>query len=83
MAFKTVVTPPAQKDIKKLDRVVKKRIFKKILTYSKDPLYYGKKLSDKKLGDYRWKTGKYRIIFSFKGKTIFILRIRHRKEIYK
>ena len=83
MAFKVVVTSPAQKDIKKFDQVVKKRIFKKILIFSKDPLYYGKKLTNSKLGDYRWRTGKYRIVFSTKGKTIFIFRIRHRKEIYK
>ena len=83
MAFKVVVTSPAQKDIKKLDQVVKKRIFKKILVFSKNPHYYSKKLSHSKLGDYRWRTGKYRIVFSLKGKTIFIFRIRHRKEIYR
>ena len=73
----------AIKDIKKLDRVAKKRIGKKILVYSKSPLRYAKKLSSSRLGGYRWRTGRYRIIFDLKGKTIQILRVRDRKDVYK
>ncbi len=83
MPFKIVVTSTAQKDIKKLDRVTKKKIYKKIQTYAKTPLFYGEKLVEKRLGDYRWRTGNYKIIFNIRGKTIEILRIRHRKDIYK
>ena len=83
MSFKVVYTRSAVKDIKKLDRVVKKQIKKKIETYSKKPLSYSRKLVDLKIGSYRWRIGNYRIIFDVKGKTIVILHIGHRREIYK
>ncbi len=84
MTFKTVVTKTAQKDIKKLDVVVGKKIKGKILQYSKDPFKQDvKKLSSSDLGDYRWRIGRIRIIFDVSRKTITILRVRFRKDSYK
>lgn len=83
MSFKVIYTRSAVKDIKKLDRVVKKQIKKKIEVYSKKPLSYSRKLIDLKIGSYRWRIGNYRIVFDIRGKIIVILRIGHRREIYK
>jgi len=83
MAFKVFYTKAAARDIKKLDRVVKKKIKKRIESYSKRPLFYARKLIDPRLGTYRWRVGNYRIVFDMDKRNIVILRVRHRREVYK
>lgn len=81
MSYNLLYSKTALKDIKNLDRVVKKRIKKKLEDYSQNPFSHAKKLSGP-IGSFRWRVGNYRIIFDTQGKNIFILRIGHRKEIY-
>ena len=83
MAFKLVYTKKAVKDIKRLDRVTQKKLKKKIELSIKKPLFYAKKLIDYKLGEYRWRVGNYRIVFDIDGRNIVVLRVGHRREIYK
>ena len=83
MKYRLVYTKRALGDIEKLDIVVKKQIGSKILLLAKNPLKNAKKLIDFRLGQYRWRIGNYRIIFDIEGSDIVVLRIRHRKEIYK
>ena len=82
MSFKIVYTKTASKDIQKLDSVAKRKIKKKIETYSKRPLFYARRLMDTKIGSYRWRAGNYRIVFDIDRRTIIILRVGHRREIY-
>ena len=44
---------------------------------------YAIKLSNKNIGSYRFRIGDYRIIFDIDGNDIVILKIGHRREIYK
>lgn len=81
--YKTFLTDTAKKGLKKLDPVVKKRIYKKLKLYEKNPLRYAEKLSDSAIGEYRYRIGSYRVILSIEKEKIFILRIGHRSEIYK
>ena len=83
MTYKLLYTKTAAKDIQKLDTVAKKRLKSKLETYIKDPLLYAKKLTDFSLGTYRWRIGNYRITFDINMDTIVILRVRHRREIYR
>lgn len=83
MAYRLVYTKSAAKDIQKLDSVAKKRIGKKLKEYSNSPLTYAKKLTDPKIGTYRWRIGNYRIVFDIEGNNLVILRVGHRKEIYR
>ena len=83
MKYRLVYTKRAIRNIEKLDTVVKKQISSKILLLAKDPLKNAKKLIDFRLGQYRRRIGNYRIIFDIEGSDIVVLRIRHRKEIYK
>ena len=83
MSFRLLYSRSAAHDIKKLDSVAKKKIKKKIEIYSRKPLVYAKKLIDPRIGTYRWRVGNYRVIFDIDGKNIVILRIGHRREIYK
>ncbi|OGM05400.1 hypothetical protein A2715_04250 [Candidatus Woesebacteria bacterium RIFCSPHIGHO2_01_FULL_39_32] len=83
MAFKIFYTKSAYKDIKKLDSVTKKRLKKGIEKNLTSPLSNARKLTDPKIGSYRWRVGNYRIIFDVHGRNIVVLRVRHRKESYR
>lgn len=81
--------PSAQKELKKLDPQVVKRILdflKKRLATQADPRTLGQALKGSKLGDFwKYRVGDYRIIASIQDKTvcILVLRIGNRKEVYK
>jgi mRNA interferase RelE/StbE len=81
--YKTVITERALKDLKQIDIEQKQRILVKIKEYSTDPYYYSDKLVNPIIGTYRFRIGDYRAIFDFEDETIIVLRIGHRKDIYK
>lgn len=83
MSYKLLYTRTAFSDIQKLDSVAKKKIKKKLEQYSQSPLSYAKKLINSNIGTYRWRIGDYRVVFDLDGKNIVILRVGHRREIYK
>ena len=83
MAYSLLYTRSALRDIRKLDAVAKKKIKKKIETYSQKPLFYGKKLTKPAIGSYRWRIGNHRVIFDIDNRKIVILKMGHRREIYK
>jgi len=83
MSYKVIYAKRALKDVQKLDKIVKRKIAITIIRYSQNPIHYATKLTSSELGSYRWRAGNYRIIFDISGKTIQILRIGHRREIYK
>jgi mRNA interferase RelE/StbE len=81
--YRIVFTNRAIKDLEKIEKGIKLRIAKKLKEYAKEPLKYARKLIDPKIGSYRFRVGDYRIIFDIDGRTIVILRIGHRRGIYK
>ena len=85
MKYQILITSSAKKDIKKLDQVVKIRIQKKLEYFAKnkDPLIFATSLVDSKIGSHRWRVGIFRIIFDIDNDKIVILRIRHRRDVYK
>lgn len=83
MKYKLLYTKVAIKDIKKLDKVAKKKIRLKIENYSLSPTKFSKKLINSKIGTFRWRAGNYRIVFDMTKDSIVILRVGHRREIYK
>ena len=83
MSYDLVYTQRAFRDVEKLDPKIKKRLGKILLRYKEEPLRYAEKLSDSKLGTYRFRIGDYRIIFDIEDNEIVVLRVGHRKEIYK
>ena len=78
MSFNLVYTRRAEKDIKKLDSSIKSNIGKSLLKLQDNPLHYSEKLSNPELGTY-----KYRIVFDIEDNDVVILRVGHRREIYK
>jgi len=73
----------ALKTIQKLDQKVKSRIGKTLLRFSADPLGHAKALTNSSLGSYRFRIGDYRVIFDLEGDDIVVLRVGHRRQIYR
>jgi len=82
--YKIEIKKSAAKEISKLPKVSIKRIVNKIQTLSDDPRPNGcKKLSgDEK---YRIRIGVYRVLYSIMDEKliIYIVKVGHRKEVYK
>lgn len=81
--YNIVFTNKAIKDVENLPNNIQHRIVEKLKEYSMNPFDYSRKLSDTKIGSYRFRVGDYRIVFDVDKETIVILRVGHRKEIYK
>ncbi len=87
-SFSVFYTSSALKDLRTIE---KKKAQKIILTIQKyadaNPLVKSKKLSGPLEGLYRYRIGDYRAIFQIDNSSnpivLTILRIRHRKDIYK
>jgi mRNA interferase RelE/StbE len=81
--FNLVYTRRAARDAGKLETSIRLRIGKSLLRLQEDPLKYSEKITDSKLGSYRYRVGDYRVIFDLEGEDIVILRIGHRRAIYR
>ena len=85
MNWQIIFKETAKKDIKKLSPSIQKRIAAKIQFFisQPNPLTYATKMLDRDVGEYRWRIGNYRILFDVKAKTIIVLVIEHRREVYR
>lgn len=83
--MKYFFTEKALKDIEKLSQHTQKRIVKKLdfLVSQKDLIQFSEPLINSALGQYRFRIGDYRIIFDLEIEDVIILRIGHRKSIYR
>ena len=86
MSFRLLVSPQAEKDLKKLERSILIRIDRALLLLAKNPYSQGfEHIKDKRLAQFRVRIGDYRILYDvyIKSRMVYILRIGHRREIYK
>ena len=83
MSYQFVYTRRAERNIDKLDAATQKRIKKKLEEFKRDPFRYADKLSSSDLGSYRFRIGDYRVIFDVEGANLVVLRVGHRREIYR
>ena len=90
MDYKVVYTKLSQKDLDRLDPSIVRRILKKVDELSKraDPLEFAKKLTGFVIDTYRFRVGDYRVVFRLDPQNqqlviLVVLRVRHRKEVYK
>ena len=83
MKYQLVYTHRAIRDLDELDASVKQRIGKTLLRYESDPLQYAEFLKQSELGSYRFRIGDYRAVFDLEGDQIVVLRVGHRREIYR
>jgi len=84
-----IYSPDALKDIKKLDKKEGRKVVLKIKDNSEqsNPLIRAKALSGILSGFYRYRIGDYRAIFSLNDSgqisILKVLRVKHRKDVYK
>lgn len=84
--YQILIAPRATKDLKKIDRSQAKRIDNAILKLEQSPYPAGvKQLVAKDVAQYRIRIGDYRVLYDVdeENKNIIILRIGHRKDIYR
>ncbi len=81
--YKILLTKRALKDLGKIDSDSKIRIGEKLKILFNDPVDSSKKLSSAIIGTYRFRVGDYRIIFDIEDDKVIVLRVGHRKDIYK
>jgi len=71
------------KDLSRLSPEVRSRIRETLKRYAKTPLEHARKMVDPALGTYRFRIGDYRAIFDIEDSDLVILRIGHRRDIYR
>ncbi len=86
MYSRYVITQRAYQDIKHLDKGTKRWLKQELeeRMIRTNPLMDAEKLPDKRQGTYRWRIGDFRVIFDVERRQkIIILRLMHRRELYK
>lgn len=81
--YRIILTQRALRDLENTDKRTQDRIAARLKEYAHEPLKYARKLKSPEIGTYRFRIGDYRVIFDFDDETIVILRIGHRKQIYR
>jgi mRNA interferase RelE/StbE len=86
LAWQIELTGSAEKELAKLDKPVAKRILKFLRErVSVDPRSSGKALKGNHSGLWRYRVGDYRVICEIYDEKISVLvvRVGHRKEVYR
>lgn len=84
MPYSIEIAPVAERQIRKLEPAIRKRLFKKLETLALNPRPVGvEKLSGSEF--YRVRVGDYRIIYDIEDNVtkVLVLKVGDRKEIYK
>jgi len=81
--YELVYTRRAYKDIRDLDYTIRKRLKIALERLKKAPFHSAQKLINPAFGTYRLRIGDYRVIFDVDGDKIIVLRVGHRKDIYR
>ena len=81
--YQIIPTKTFLKDLeKRVDPQYTRQIEKVIDKLAKNP-YQGIKLTSIKIGQWRIRIGNYRIRYDIEGNKVILLRILHRKDIYR
>jgi len=77
--------PSAEKQFLKLDSPIQKRIIEKLGFFASapSPIAFAEHLTNNEIGSYRFRVGDYRVVFDLEDDTLVILKVGHRREIYK
>jgi len=84
--YKVAYLDSVEEDLKKFDKTTVKKILGRIETYlAQNPKELGKPLKGEFQGYWRYRWGDYRVIYKISEREILIivLRISHRREVYR
>ncbi|MBU2495052.1 MAG: type II toxin-antitoxin system RelE/ParE family toxin [Candidatus Omnitrophota bacterium] len=75
----------AFRQLSSLEKNVQKRIAEKLDFYlsQKDPVKFAEKLRDSYFGEWRFRIGDHRVIFDVEDDKIIVLKIGHRRNVYR
>ena len=76
------LTRKFQKNFEKLEKEAQKKIKLALKQIYTNP-YKGKKLIGELEGEYSWRVGIFRIVYTIEKKDVWIETVRHRKESYR
>ena len=82
MKYELIIKPKVSKDIKNIDKRTLSRILDK-LELLRDNLTGNVKHLTNFSPEYRLRVGVYRVLFEVENDTIFVYRIKHRKNVYR
>lgn len=80
--FRLVPTRGFEDDFRELPTKVQHQILKALERIKASP-YRGQKLTGIKAGQWRHRTGDYRIRYDIEGNAVVLKLVRHRKEVYR
>jgi len=86
VSYSIRISPAAERDIRKLDRPIQRRILRKLDGLGREPRPNGvEKLSGGDEVRYRVRVGDYRIVYRIDDDvlTVLVLKVGNRKEIYR
>jgi mRNA interferase RelE/StbE len=85
MSYELFIERRAEKDLKKLEPSLFAVVVEKIKYLSKNPHPPGSRKLSGSQNDWRIRIGDYRILYEIdnKARTIKIMRIKHRREVYR
>ena len=83
MKYEVEITPSAEKDLKKIDAQQAKRIYKKIMEVVPERAHECELLTGEYKGQRKFEVWPYRVRLILEKNKAKIVRIRHRKEIYR
>lgn len=71
--------------VKKLPNNIHLRVIRKLDYFfgQTDPIHFAKRLTNYSCGEYRFRIGDYRVTFDIQNDIVVILKVQHRKEVYK
>ena len=87
MAWKIEFESAAKKDLKRLDRQAQKNILQYLrnrISTDEDPCRFGKPLTKKLSGLWKYRIGDYRLICDIRKEKmiVLVLRVGHRSKVY-
>ena len=85
MLYKVQLAPAAERQIKKLERAVQKRIIERLESLEQNPRPHGILKLEGSDNTFRVKVGDYRIVYEIQDENVLVLvlRVGDRKEIFR
>ncbi|MBI4504068.1 MAG: type II toxin-antitoxin system RelE/ParE family toxin [Chloroflexi bacterium] len=80
--FRVVIATRFGKDFRRLHPEVQERVLDALASLEQDP-YRGERVVAKETGTWRLRVGDWRIRYDIEGDEVHILRVRHRREVYR
>ena len=83
MVYKITFKKSVAKDLKKIDHFEADRILKKISSELSKQAEKSPELKGQFAGLRKYRIGNYRVVYAIIDDSVLILRIKHRKDVYK